>query len=180
MFLLPYPLKNMTTGAFSSVFAPVPVQTPQQKAYIGGLANSRLRFWPFSQPTPLKNHPTATFLPVFATVDLQHLPQKTYIEGLANARLRFRLFSQPWICSTCHRSRISRVVQTHGYVLGSFCDRAVATPATGGVYRGSCKRTATFLPVFATVDLQHMPQEPYIEDHANARLRFRPFSQPPP
>ena len=32
----------------------------------------------------------------------------------------------------------------HGYVLAPFCDRGFAAPATGAVYRGSCKRTATF------------------------------------
>ena len=35
---------------------------------------------------------------------------------------------------------------------------------------------ATFLPIFVTVDLQHLPQEAYIEGLANARLRFCPFS----
>ena len=67
-------------------------------------------------------------------------------------------------------------MQTHGYVLACFCDREVAACATEGVYRGSCKRTATFLPVFVTVQLQHVPQKPYNEGHANARLRFSPFS----
>ena len=64
----------------------------------------------------------------------------------------------------------------HGYVLASFRDRAVATPATEAVYQGSCKLTATFLPLFVTVDLQHLPQEAYIEGHANAWLRFGLFS----
>ena len=36
--------------------------------------------------------------------------------------------------------------------------------------------TATFLPVFVTVKLQHLSQKPYIEGRANPRLRFRPFS----
>ena len=71
---------------------------------------------------------------------------------------------------------MSGVMQTHGYVLAPFCDREFAAPATEGVYRGSCKRTATFLPVFVPVDLQHLPQKAYIGGRANARLRFRPFS----
>ena len=32
------------------------------------------------------------------------------------------------------------------------------------------------LAIFAPVELQHMPQKPYIEGLANARLRFRLFS----
>ena len=36
--------------------------------------------------------------------------------------------------------------------------------------------TATFLPVFVTVDLQHLSQKACIEGRANPRLRFRPFS----
>ena len=35
---------------------------------------------------------------------------------------------------------------------------------------------ATFCPVFVTVDLQHLPQKPYIEGRANSRLRFGVFS----
>ena len=63
----------------------------------------------------------------------------------------------------------------HGYVLAPFCDRGFAAPATEGVYRGSCKRTAMFLPVFVTVDLQYLPQEAYIRGRANSRLRFSLF-----
>ena len=45
----------------------------------------------------------------------------------------------------------------HGYVLACFCDRAVAVPATEGVYRGSCKRTATFLAFFVADPLEKSP-----------------------
>ena len=45
----------------------------------------------------------------------------------------------------------------HGYILAHFCDRAVAAPATGAVYRGSCKPTATFLAFFVADTLQNDP-----------------------
>ena len=46
-------------------------------------------------------------------------------------------------------------MQTHGYVFACFRDRAVAAPATEAVYRGSCKPTATFLPVFVADPLKN-------------------------
>ena len=45
----------------------------------------------------------------------------------------------------------------HGYVLARFCDRGFAAPATEGVYRVSCKRTATFLAFFVADPLQNDP-----------------------
>ena len=61
LFLLPYPLKNMTTGAFMPLFAPVPVQTPQQKAYNRGGATPREHLGLFLLPYPLKNMTTGAF-----------------------------------------------------------------------------------------------------------------------
>ena len=82
----------MTTGAFSSVFAPVLVQTPQQKAYNGGSATPREHFALFLLPYPLKNMTTGAFLPLFAPVLMQTPQQKAYIEGRATPRAHFSLF----------------------------------------------------------------------------------------
>ena len=45
----------------------------------------------------------------------------------------------------------------HGYVFAFFCDRGVAAPATEAVYRGSCKRMATFWALFVADPLQNDP-----------------------
>ena len=96
MFLLPYPLKNMTTGAFSSIFAPVLVQTPQQKAYNGGSATPREHFSLFLLPYPQNNMTTGAFSSIFATVLVQTPQQKAYNRGGATPREHFRHFLLPW------------------------------------------------------------------------------------
>ena len=91
------------------------------------------------------------------SVQLQHLPQKPYNEGYANPRLHFCHFLLPCLCRPLNRRRISGVMQTHGYVFACFCDRGFAAPATEGVYRGSCKPTATFSALFVADPLQKSP-----------------------
>ena len=64
-------------------------------------------------------------------------------------------------------------MQMHGYVFACFCDRGCAAPATGAVYRGSCKRTATFLSVFVADPLEKSPH-----GYVLAPFRDRGFAAP--
>ena len=84
------------TGAFSSVFAPVLMQTPQQKAYNRGGATPREHFRLILLPYPLKNMTSGAFLPLFAPVSVQTPQQKAYNGGNATPREHFRLILLPW------------------------------------------------------------------------------------
>ena len=72
----------MTTGAFLPLFAPVLVQTPQQKAYNRGSATPREHLRLFLLPYPLKNMTTGAFLPLFAPVLVQTPQQNAYNGGV--------------------------------------------------------------------------------------------------
>ena len=90
-------VKNLQpTGAFSSVFAPVLVQTPQQKAYIRGGATPREHFALFLLPYPLKNMITGAFSSLFAPVPVQTPQQKAYNGGGATPREHLCLFLLPY------------------------------------------------------------------------------------
>ena len=78
------------------VFAPMPVQTPQQKAYNGGGATSREHFALFLLPYPLKNMTTGAFLPLFAPMLVQTPQQKAYNRGGATPREHLKPFLLPW------------------------------------------------------------------------------------
>ena len=149
------------------------VQTPQQKAYNGGSATPREHFGLFLLPYPLKNMTTGAFSSVFAPVPVQTLQQKAYNRGSANPWEHFCHFLLPCLCRHLNRRRITRVVQTHGYVLGRFCDRGFAAPATEGVYQGSCKRMATFWAFFVAD-----PLEKSRHGYVFARFCVRGFAAP--